>query len=255
MHTRAYDAGGRPPGLDLREGFYLDLRDDARRGAAGRVHVEGPQKLFDGAPAYYELDPEQDGRRRSLRITYWFFYGLSQPPGPPAVTRFLVHEGDWERISVLLALAPKPDRYRPVSVRYYTHDGHRDVAWAAVKRVGTGGSVPSTHPVVFSARGSHASFWRAGRYENVYRAGGRRRFAVYDDAIACPDCPQWRTWDSLVDVRAQPWYGFGGSWGAVGSIGGTTGPLGPSPFKKRGLGANPTTTVRQAPAPVERPQP
>jgi hypothetical protein len=64
---------------------------------------------------------------------------------------------------------------------------------------------------VFSARGSHASFARAGKYATPFRTGDRELLIVEDDAIACPRCPQRRTWENLKDARAQPWYGFGGS--------------------------------------------
>ena len=33
-------------------------------------------------------------------------------------------------------------------------------------------------------------------------------------------------------MRKEPWYGFGGAWGKAGAIGDTTGPLGPSRFKR-----------------------
>lgn len=253
-HTRPYDAEERPPGLALREGFYLDVEDAARNGKKPKEPA-GAQHLLEGVPAYYERQDVDVGKRKGIRLTYWLFYGLSQPPGASAGTRYLVHEGDWERISVLVAKGKADNEYAPISVRYHAHDGARDVAWRAVKRVGTGGTEDSTHPVVFSAKGSHASYWRAGSYENVFSVAGRRRFAVHDRAIACPDCPQWRTWALLLDARSQPWYGFGGAWGEVRSIAGTTGPLGPSSYKLDGLGPAPADTVRQAPAPIATPTP
>lgn len=233
---------GTPAGLAVKEGFYLDLWD-AQRGGLRDVAKEGSQKYLRKAPVYFERSAERDGDGRALlRITYWLFYGLSIPPGPPAVTKLVAHEGDWERVSVLLRPEPAGGRYVPISVRYHYHDESRDVPWAAVDRVGTGSDAP-THPVAFSARGSHASYPRAGRYENVFKVGGARRFAVQDIAMACNDCPQWRTWQMLIDAKAQPWYGFGGAWGRAGSIGGTTGPLGPSRYKIRGLGPAPENAL------------
>jgi hypothetical protein len=234
-HTRPYDTKGRPAGLDPTEGFALDLAKDKR---GGQKRLEGqaqPQTLFVGVPVYFERQPEMSGGRRAERITYWFFYGLSQPPGPRAFTSRVVHEGDWERVSVLLRAGAGADKYIPMSVRFHFHDGFRDVPWYATRRVGAGGPEQATHPVVFSAVGSHASYPRAGRYENVFIFKGRRRFAVFDEAIGCPRCPQWQTWKLLLDARQQPWYGYGGSWGQVGGMAGTTGPLGPSPYKTKGL--------------------
>jgi hypothetical protein len=246
-HTRPYDQRRRPEGLGLEEGFYLDLANDKRSGKKRVAHPAG-QSQFGGVPTYYERHDEEVDGRPGLRITYWLFYGLSQPPGPSRLTAAIVHEGDWERISVLLHVQ-SPDSYLPVSVRYHFHDASRDVPWRTVQRAGSEAGGPPTHPVVYSARGSHASYPRAGRYEQVFVAGGRRRFAVYDEAIACPRCPEWRTWELSTDATTQPWYGFGGAWGRVGDMGGTTGPLGPSKYKTSGLGAAPERTLRR-PAPV-----
>ena len=237
-HTRAFDAKARAAGLPAKDGFYLDLWDTQRRGEP-KLKKEGSQEFLQRVPVYFERSAEKDGL---LRITYWLFYGLSIPPGPAAFTKYIAHEGDWERVSILLRPGAEPGQYVPISVRYHYHDESRDVPWDAVDRVGTGSDAP-THPVAFSARGSHASYPRAGRYENVFKAGGVRRFAVQDIAMACNECPQWRTWQMLVDARAQPWYGFGGAWGRAGSIGGTTGPLGPSRYKIRGLGPAPENAL------------
>jgi hypothetical protein len=240
--TRAFDTTDRPAGLAPEEGWYLDLRDGARRPKPAIRRV-GPQRFLRGVPVYTEQVAELADERPALRITYWFFYGLSWPPGNRLVTRFLRHEGDWERISVLLAKGTDPDQYVPLSVRYHAHDGSRDLPWSAVERVAVPGSPLATHPVVYSARGSHASYWAFGSHENVVRTGTRRVLTVHDEAIACLECPQWRTWERLLDAQAQPWYGFGGAWGDVGSFAGKTGPLGPSRYK---LGA-------PAPAPAPAP--
>ncbi len=250
-HTRAFDVKQRPAGLPAKEGFHLDLWD-AKRAGDGRTTSEGSQRMLSPIPVYFERSEERHDGRRDLRITYWFFYGLSIPPGPASLTKLVAHEGDWERVSVLLRRGTVAGQYIPVSARYHYHDESRVVPWHAVDRIALGADLP-THPVVFSARGSHASYPRAGRYENVFKAAGRRRFAVHDVATSCPRCPQWRTWQKLVDARAQPWYGFGGAWGRAGTIGGTTGPLGPSRFKIRGLSPAPETTAGTGGPPVAMP--
>lgn len=230
--TRPYSTTARPPRLPLPQGFYLDLANGQRRGHRD-AHKEGPQTFLRDVPAYVQRDEERIGRRTGIRLTYWLFYGFSEPPGPRGFTRLVSHEGDWERVSVLLRRGREPDTYVPQSARFHFHNEYRDVPWYAVKRAsGTGRRpTPPTHPVVYSARGSHASFWRAGEFESPFETGGRRHFSVDDVAIACPDCPQWRTWELVRGVRDEPWYGFGGAWGKVGSSGDTTGPLGPSTFK------------------------
>ena len=247
-HTRPYDPSGRPAGLPLDQGFALDLANSARAGER-HLNQEGPQTVFSGARVYWERHPDTDGGSSAERITYWLFYGLSQPPGPSQVTSHLVHEGDWERISVLIKPGAKPDQWIPISARYHYHDASRDVPWSAVRTVSEGPDAPS-HPVVFSARGSHASYPRAGSYVNQLRAGGSTIITVHDEAIACSRCPVWRTWLLLADATTQPWYGYGGAWGAAGTIPGSTGPLGPSTYKIGGqeaLAERTIETVREAP--------
>lgn len=264
--TRPY-AGGkpRPAALARRHGFYLDLDDDVRRGH-DEIDDEGPQAYLRNVPVYVDSQrvsltaderaqlPAGETATGGLVLTYWMLYGLSEPPGPDPAMNAFVHEGDWERISVRLAkLEPQDsDRYLPLSARYHYHDHSREIPWYAVRRVvgGTGADQGgATHPVVYSAEGSHASYWRAGRYEAVYEPGGRRLLAVHDDAIACPDCPQWHTWKLTRPVRAELWYGFGGAWGKVGASAATTGPLGPSPYKLT-VPDDPTTVLVGGEPPV-----
>jgi hypothetical protein len=240
QHTRPGDERGRPDGLPVGQGFYLDLNRDPPRGRPedGKVTKAGPQRILEEVPAYFEVDSERVGKRDGLRITYWLFYPLSQPP-PVKLSKPISHEGDWERISVLVSRGKRKDVYIPVSVRYHFHNENRDVPWYAVKRVAAEGPEHPTHPVVFSAQASHASYPRAGHYKQEFELAGRQPFRIDDNAFACPDCPQWHTWVLLVAARDEPWYGFGGAWGDVGALPGTTGPLGPSTYK---LGGRETRT-------------
>ena len=248
--TRPFD-GTRAEGLDEDEGFSLDLVNSRRAGTDKdrdpSIDKNGAQWFYTDTPAYYERhdtkvdangQEKKDGDTKAMRITYWLFYAVSYPPGPKRATKRFVHEGDWERISVLVR-TPRgrndQDRYVPLSVRYHMHNRKRDVPWYAAKRVGTGGPDLSTHPVVFSAKGSHASYPRAGRYVEPLVRNGRVILEVHDEATACLRCPRWRTWEKLIDAETEPWYGYGGAWGSVGSSGDTTGPLGPSVYKTLGL--------------------
>jgi hypothetical protein len=238
--TRPHGGEGRAQDLlSAREGFALDL-ENARRRPRPSVTRSSGEAILNPVPVYYERHPVADGER----ITYWFFYPLSQPPGSERVTRFFVHEGDWERMSVLVRPEPGGRRWTPVSVRYHLHDEHRDIAWTDVRK-GPDEDGRQTHPVGFVAVGSHATYHRPGRFENVFDAGGRRLFKVFDDARACPACPRWLTWHSLVHAQGQPWYGFGGAWGQVGADGGLSGPLGPSPHKTEGRSPSPEDVVQQ----------
>jgi hypothetical protein len=187
--TRPHDPGVRVEGIRPGEGFYLDLVDEERGGP-----------VLDGdlaEPVYAERTDEGDD---GVRLTYWMLFGMSGTPGEPDA-----HEGDWERVDVLLDDAGD-DRYEPLAVQVGMGEQRPvDTAWGAARRV------DATHPVVVAARGSHAM-------APVRRDGG------------CGDCVPWETWRSLSDARKELWYGFGGAWGQVGSTSATTGPLGPHRF-------------------------
>lgn len=165
------------------EGFFLDLDNSKRRGQGA------------DSPVYFDY-------QKNGYITYWFFYGYND-----GVAKFN-HEGDWERISIRLSRSN-----RPTHIAYYQHNKYCVSEWAKVEKY-------KGHPIVYSAKGSHASYPNRGKHFTGiwwdYTASGGKI---------------WQTWRNLLVVRAQPWYGFGGAWGEVGESSTTTGPLGPSAFK------------------------
>ena len=227
-HTRPTDPG-RPGGLRGPSGFYLDLATDELDGQ-GKVVTAGDRTVLGDIPVYVERLPARIDGRPALRLVYWFLYGSTNPPEDEDYVRS--HEGGWERVSVLVRRAG-PNRYLPESVRYHAWGERTDIGWMGLTRVGSSGRpvADGTHPLVLSALGSHASYSEPGSYDRTVRAGGRE-IAFVDHALACADCPQWRTWEHLLPLRRQPWYGFGGGWGRVFEGTHTTGPLGPSPFRR-----------------------
>jgi hypothetical protein len=116
----------------------------------------------------------------------------------------VLHEGDWERVTVYLDEA-KPEGAPPHSVTFYRHSTNTFKAWKDVEKEGD-------HLVAYSAIGSHASLPTPG-------------FGFID--VGDPDGPRWHTWKELAAAVEQPWYGFGGAWGALGRVREATGPLGP----------------------------
>jgi Vacuolar protein sorting-associated protein 62 len=177
--TRPF-AKNRARSLDGRRGFYLDVEDEFRFGAESSSTEQG---VFAGSPVYYEFAPGH-------YITYWFFYGFSAPAGTKAaVAKNVGHEGDWERVTVRLSGKTATD------IAYYQHGGApQELRYAAVAKRGT-------HPIVFSGRGSHASYSKAGLQTKFLDRTGRGR--------------EWRTWEFLADATKQPWFGYGGAWGVV----------------------------------------
>ena len=179
------------------EGFVLVPNDEEKlkgkepttgdRGGKG----ENARRFISGVPVYYEYVVGHS-------LTYWMFYGLS---ATKAAGRLGEHQGDWERITVCL----DPDE-RPVSVVYHRHNTNRARTWTLVPKFGT-------HPVVYSAQGSHAAYPSAGT---------NTEFGAHDRR---DEGPIWKTWQNVTNVLDEKWYGYGGSWGIP------PGPDGPSRFK------------------------
>jgi hypothetical protein len=174
-----------------REPFLL-LDRGSEFGTRSRSAIAG---LHTGVPVYYERV------KRPRAMTYWLFYAYSVTAG--AVGR---HQGDWEGISICLG---KDDR--PTKIVYYQHKEIETRPWVWAPKVGT-------HPIVYSALGSHAS----------YPQNLGRRTSTQD---LTDEGPIWPSWIAPRDVLAEPWYGFRGKWGADGDS-----PRGPSPGRLGGKG-------------------
>jgi hypothetical protein len=217
--TRPFQDGDRPDRLPENRGFALDLDDRLRVGTGTDT------------PLIYEVGTRKfDGE---MRIGYWFVYGWSVPFRAASKTssRNIVpfsHEGDWEGIDVVLGLADK----RPRRVEYYQHEGSQAVDWRTVKREGA----ERTHPVVYSARNSHASYPTAAPTVTNETKTCRKTLGITVCSWDLRDQGRrWAPWEGgggLVNARTQPWYGFGGAWGRAGGGGEATGPLGPSHWKR-----------------------
>jgi hypothetical protein len=212
-------AGSSPPLGILRIGEQIGLKS---RESAGMGADESPPPELEAAMAAAYLE--------EFRQAYPGLADAAEPPGQPkglgdalqhlrivaaGVQAFLrdddvLHEGDWERITVYLDQAD-PEQAPPASVAFYRHSTNTFRKWDSLAKEG------GTHPIAYSAIGSHASLPTPG-------------FGHID--VGDPDGPRWRTWDDLEAIVEQPWYGFGGAWGRLGRVRDATGPLGPgAPWK------------------------
>jgi hypothetical protein len=203
-HTRPFDA--RRPGLAGGDGFALDLRG----GSSGVPPAPADPAVYAGVPAYYSYVPER-------YVTYWFSYAFSVPGFVPV--SLAGHEGDWEHVSVRLTSGDVPTQ-----LAFFFHDEPPHIVpWTSVRK-------ESTHPIVHSALGSHGSYAAAGLQA---RSCVRTRLGSFCGRDRTGSGRAWRTWESLNDVCAEPWYGYGGAWGAVSALGTyTTGGLPPSPYRE-----------------------
>lgn len=216
-HTRPFDGAERNNVLGqekdyMKEGYYLDPEDDNEL----RSGIQSGPSVFPGAPVFYEYVPRQ-------YVAYWFFYPYDKFEIPDLPNQ--EHEGDWERVSIQL-----DSNDQLVQVFYYHHDN-------GMLRSPESLEFEGTHPVVYSARGSH------GSYPNARDDYATKVPLLYDHTDRGP---RWSTWNNLLKVESQLWYGFGGAWGEVGELpdhlpfpifnlltgSDWTGPLGPSPYKR-----------------------
>ncbi|HEV3478028.1 MAG TPA: hypothetical protein VG144_01110 [Gaiellaceae bacterium] len=189
MRTRA--AGGRPD-----EGAEPDEIEAAMAAAA----LEEFQRAYPGLAA----EAEPDARTRGLTDVVQRLRVVAE--GVRALLRDddVLHEGDWERVTVYLDQSD-PENAPPASVVFYRHSTNTPRRWADVDKEGE-------HPVAYCAIGSHASLPSPD-------------YGFID--VGDRDGPRWRTWDEIAPIAEQPWYGFGGAWGRVGKVRDSTGPLGP----------------------------
>lgn len=81
-------------------------------------------------------------------LQYWLFFSWQDQDR--GIVRMGRHAGDWEMVQYRL-----DKRARPVEAVYAQHSGAERCAWQSVQQ-------RKGHPVIYAARGSHASYLRAG---------------------------------------------------------------------------------------------
>jgi hypothetical protein len=141
-------------------------------------------------------------------IQYWFFYPYNDSVAS------VNHEGDWEHITVTTDSAGNF-----YSAWYAQHGGGTRYSASQLRWNGT-------HPIVYSADGSHASYPTVGEFPT--EVSGFYDY-TYDGG------PVWQTWNNWVNVgeksyprNGQSFIKYGGRWGEVGEFDDTSGPQGPS---------------------------
>ncbi len=145
-------------------------------------------------------------------LHYWFFYAFNDWASGHGGHND--HEGDWESIHLFLDARP------PHAVRWLVYAAHgmadREAQWSGnVEWMGT-------HPVVYVGVGSHASYFRPGRYrwrDWAYGDGGRAIGPPGTALYGWPRIPRhkrpraYRVW-RLLPLSDMPWvWRYQGFWG------------------------------------------
>ena len=171
-----------------------------------------------GDHVYGNAIPTADGK--VVWLQYWFFYYYNDSINAGG-TEFGKHEGDWEFVQY--AYDAETDQITQAT--YNQHDGAETCLSTALDYVLTeDGRIA---PGVYSAKGSHASYFAPGNYDlelTIFHFGND-----YASADADP------TELSMSRLDEEPWFDWEGHWGGTfesGIPGETTSPTGP------GHGAN-----------------
>ncbi|MGC5077571.1 Vps62-related protein [Agrococcus sp. DT81.2] len=200
----AQRSGGQSSGQGAdRTNFFLEIAANTTETRRGRLAIAECYVHFRRAP----------GTSTAWDLQYWFFYPYN---GDITTGADFEHEGDFEHVTVRIGR----DLRSVQEVFYHVHN--TESTW---RRPGEFSSTSEGHPIVYSARHTHATYWSAGK---------QARTALPDDHTA-DGGPVWQTWDHLrlVGHRRRPtagqeWIRYTGHWGQIGTgfswLGGPYGP-------------------------------
>jgi hypothetical protein len=182
-----------PAGTEVNKSDYIDV--------AGKAYVEDAREMHVrpgiADQIYGHVSSDRNGDRW---LQYWFFYLYNNK----AFLYVGLHEGDWEMIQIRLGGDDAPN-----AVTYAQHTRGESCAWEEVE---TEDSADGPAPVVYSARGSHASYLRGGTYEQAPIVPD------YNDAGG----PRVRPTVNPIDDDTA-WVAWPGTWGNTRAL---VGPLG-----------------------------
>ncbi|HEY7632584.1 MAG TPA: hypothetical protein VH817_17895 [Thermoleophilaceae bacterium] len=207
-----------PTGPDLfglGEGYYLDQPGDPLN--PGCDYEKNFQSWNAGRkPLVYAHVAGDPAYRDQIAVQYWFFYTFNDFTDK--------HEGDWEMAEVAFD-APTPEgalQRGPYAVGLAQHAGGERADWngSEVKKDGT-------HPVLFVATGSHATYFGQATYLG---RGASEGFGCDDTSDATLQIhPQTQLLPEVPDHADAPfsWLAFQGRWGQK-EKGINNGPTGPA---------------------------
>jgi hypothetical protein len=172
-----------------------DSGEDLPLSSVAAADVAAPGLGSDLRPAVYARVAHREGGGAWLQ--YWLYYpGQSQDRGIVHTGR---HEGDWELVQIGVDTGG-----RPLEVVYAQHSGAERCAWTEVEH-------RDGRPLVHAARGSHASYPRAGVRDrmwpdpNDHADGGGR--AVHPRVVPVTDrSPAWMHWPGRWGGAEARWW-------------------------------------------------
>lgn len=170
--------------------------------AVGKNYVETSREIHAkpgyADQAYGHAKRDENG---DLWLQYWFFYYFNNK----ALLYMGLHEGDWEMVQFRLGADEVP------TVATYAQHAHGErCEWDQVEtEEGPDGPVP----VVYSARGSHAAYFRPGTYMQAPIVPDQ------NDAGG----PRVRPQLTVIENKEPAWVAWPGRWGSTRAL---VGPVG-----------------------------
>jgi hypothetical protein len=200
----------------LPDGYYLDLEGEALGETC--VYAKGFEKLVEEgrAPAITYAHIAREPNHSGFVLQYWFFWYFNQFND--------LHEGDWEgmQLSFEAETTTEALREEPSEIIVFQHAGGERASWKDSKVHKEG-----THPIVYPAAGSHATFYDSA----VYIQNGQHGSGVGCDNTAEP-LRELRPRPVLLPETASEggpfkWLSYDGRWGEK-EKGFNNGPTGPT---------------------------
>ncbi len=214
----------------LRPGKYTDAAHTAVS-AADYVDVAGKDYVVDARAmharpgyanqVYGSVRRDEKGDRW---LQYWFFYYYNNK----AFLHLGLHEGDWEMIQLRIGAGDEPD-----VATYAQHSRGERCEWGDVEKE-EGADGPA--PVVYSARGSHASYFRPGTYTQAPIVPDHNN----------DDGPRVRPQLNLIDDKSPAWVAWPGRWGSTRALIGPIGSDSPPGPRWHGAWRNPLAFHNEA---------
>jgi len=203
------------------QGYFLDfpgnpLRPGCKYDRDGKRFDFGRRSMAYAHIVAKARDPGRLGDRGRLALQYWFFYYFNDFNDK--------HEADWEGIQLVFGAASADEALRtePDSIGVAQHEGGEEAAWDSDKLEKVG-----NHPVIYSAAGSHASYYRKALWLGTSASEG----------FGCDDTRGSSKRQLLVAVRVPThvhskrgryaWLEFEGRWGQK-ERGANNAPAGPN---------------------------
>jgi hypothetical protein len=201
----------------LGERFHLNLPGDPLGDTCVYARDFAKLKREGKAPAATYAHSAREAGHPGFVLQYWFFWYFNQFND--------LHEGDWEGMQITFPHASGPKQALeegPDEIALFQHAGGEKASWESGKVEKEG-----THPVVYPAAGSHATFYASA----VYIQNGRKGSGVGCDNTTAPH-RKIAVRPIQVPTRPGPdspfrWLSYEGRWGQK-EASFNNGPTGPS---------------------------